>query len=328
MKPIIPFALLLSLVGAAHAESAYSIYGLVDVSYGKSVGDDAIDKKADFHSGGDAGSGEGNSTTRIGVKGGADLGSGVKANFKFETGGIGSDGSITSSAFFNRQAWFGFSGGFGEVRFGRQDSVSFQTTVDFDFNGASNGVAALGYSQVAPWLPGRQSRSLQYISPNFGGFTAQVGLQLKGNNEDGNKDVYSLGLKYAAGPLAVAVTGQSKNLSSGSKDFAAIVGSFDFGVAKVQASYADGGKVAEGGTGKGFGAGVVVPVAGINIGAQFGKNTDSNYKTTAYELFINKEVFKNTYAYAEFGNSKWKDGAEGGGDLKGNGFAIGVIFTF
>lgn len=159
-KTVISAAILMASAGAAQAQ--LSLYGLIDASYGKSLYSDIMGLKADFHSGGDNGSSEGNSTTRVGIKGAVDVGSGVKANFRFETGGITSDGEVNpGGAFFNRQAWFGFSGSFGEVRLGRQDSVSFQTMIDYDFNGASNGVSALGYTAVGPWLPGRQSRSLQ-----------------------------------------------------------------------------------------------------------------------------------------------------------------------
>ena len=124
-KALIPAALLLSLAGAAHAELA--LYGLIDLSYGKNgyVGD----QKADFHSGGDDGSSQGNSTSRFGLKGSTDIGSGLKANFRLESNGITSDGDI-GSPFFGRQAWAGVSGGFGEVRLGRQDSVAFQTMID------------------------------------------------------------------------------------------------------------------------------------------------------------------------------------------------------
>ena len=109
MKKSLVFAAVALLAGAAQAQVA--VYGLIDMSYGKSVVSDNLGQKADFHSGGDNGSGEGNSTTRLGVKGSTDVGSGLKANFKLETGGITSDGEVQpGGAFFNRQAWAGLSG--------------------------------------------------------------------------------------------------------------------------------------------------------------------------------------------------------------------------
>lgn len=323
LKPsIVVGALMLGAAATAHAQM--TIYGLVDMSYGKSIADDQVDRKADIHSGGDDGSGQGNSTSRVGIKGSTDVGSGVKANFKFETGGITSSGEVNpGGAFFARQAWLGLSGGFGEVRVGRQDSIPFQTMIDYDFNGASNGVSALGYTGVGPWARGRQSRSVQYIAPTFvAGLSAQAGLVVKGNSTvPGAKDVFSAGVKYGTGPLSGAVTFQSKATST-SKDFAAISGSWDFKVAKVMLGYADGGKVASGGTGSGPSVGAMTTLAGINLGVLAAQNTDNGAKSKAAELFVNKEIFKSTYAYGEAGRFKPNGGAAG------TGYAAGIIFVF
>ena len=344
-KTAITAAILLASAGAAQAQ--LSIYGLIDASYGKSLlGDVFLNEKADFHAGGDNGSSEGNSTTRVGIKGAVDVGSGMKANFRFETGGITSDGEVNpGGAFFNRQAWFGFSGGFGEVRLGRQDSVSFQTMIDYDFNGASNGVSALGYTLTGPWLPGRQSRSLQYISPSMGGVTAQIGIVPKGNRGPGAKSVFSGGLKYASGPLSAAVSVQTKD-SSGGEDFVSAAGSYDFKVVKVMLGYANGGdfvptRLANGqptGTGQGISAGFVAPIGSVNVGVLAAQNSDDDLKLSGVELFVNSEIFKNTYVYAEVGN--WKTSRASnplpallGTDpalakRSGTGYAVGVIFAF
>ena len=324
-KTAISAAILLATAGAAQAQ--LSIYGLVDASYGKSLfsAKGQAKSKADFHSGGDNDSSEGNSTTRVGIKGSVDVGSGIKANFRFETGGITSDGEVNpGGAFFNRQAWFGLSGGFGELRLGRQDSVAFQQLIDFDFNGASNGVSAGAYSGVGVWLPGRQSRSLQYISPSMGGFVAQIGFQPKGDNEVRNqpdaKAVASAAVKYTAGPLSVGASFQTKGTSSG-ENFASVAGSYDFGVAKVMLGYADVG------ADSGPTLGVNVPVAGFNIGAHVSSNRDKADKVTAAELWINKEIFKNTYAYAEVGRLD-SDKVLSSGKKKVSGYAAGLIFVF
>jgi predicted porin len=329
-KTLISAALALGFAGAAQAQM--SIYGLIDMSYGKSLFTETsgVDQKADFHSGGDNGSSEGNSTTRVGIKGSTDLGGGIKGNFKFETGGIESSGTVNGGgAFFNRQAWAGFSGAFGEVRLGRQDSVSFQTMIDFDFNGASNGVSAGGYTGVGVWLPGRQSRSLQYISPTVAGFTGQVGFQPKGNVPANStaKNVFSAGVKYATGPLAVGASFQSKGTSN-SEPFASVGGSYDFGVIKVMLGYADGGKIADGGSGDGITVGFNVPVAGWNIGAHVSQNMDNASETTGAEFWVNKEIFKNTYAYAEAGYLKSDVITYGNLKKKATGYSAGVIWVF
>jgi hypothetical protein len=321
IRKLIPAAVLLSVMGVAQAEVTF--YGLIDMSYGKNIADDAAGKNADFHSGGDDSSSQGNSTTRVGVKGNLEVAPGIKANFQLETAGITSEGRVgtkgADTPFFNRQAWAGFSGNFGEVRLGKQDSVAFQVMNKFDFNGAANAASAQGNVAVASWLPGRQARSLQYISPEMNGFKAQAGFVPAGNEVlvgDAPKSSTSLALSYTAGKLVVAVAGESKRTEK-SNNFASVATSYDFGVAKVMASYADGGAGI-----KGTSVGVVAPVAGFNIGLTYAKNSDTQAVGT--EFYVNREVFKNTYAYFDYGNvDKTSKTSQ-----KGNAYAVGVIYTF
>jgi predicted porin len=320
MKKIFSAALLLAAAGLAHADA--TVYGLIDLSYSKSIPDNIGHKKADFHSGGDCDAGgcsdEGNSASKFGLKGSTDVGSGVKANFKLESGGITSDGAVNpGGAFFSRAAWFGLSGNFGEVRLGRQDSVQFQTMIDFDFNGAANIASAYASSGVAAWsLRGRQSRSLQYIN-TYGGLKVQAGFVPEGNVA-GDKATYSAGATYTLGKLVVAAATETKRTTTGT-NFASVAAMYDLGVAKVAATYANGGTSSL----KGFGLGVTATVAnGVNVGAQLGHNSN---KSTGIELFVNKEVLKNTYAYFDLGNLEDKSGAT---TVKGTGFAAGVIYTF
>ena len=311
-KTAITAAILLASAGAAQAQ--LSLYGLIDMSYGMSIADDAAKLKADFHSGGDSGGGQGNSVSRFGLKGSTDVGSGIKANFRLESNGIDSDGGI-AAPFFQRQAWLGFSGGFGEVRLGRQDSVPFQTMIGYDFNGASNGVSALGYAAAAVWgLDGRQSRSLQYISPKFGdSLTLQLGLVPKGNVANA-KDVLSAGATYAVGALSVSAAYEGKRVV-GDDTFMSVAGSYDFKVVKLMLGYSDGGN-----NKTGINVGFTAPIGSVNVGALAAVNSDT--KGQAFELFVNSEVLKNTYAYFEVGSANAKTGT------KGTGYAVGVIYTF
>ena len=311
IKKLIPAAVLLSLFGAAQAE--VTLYGLIDASYGKNEILLPAETNATFHSGGDNGSSQGNSATKIGLKGSTEVSKGIKANFKLESNGIASDGSI-SGAFFNRAAWAGLSGNFGEVRLGRQDSVPFQTMVDFDFNGAANAASAQGNAGVATWGKDRQSRSLQYIAPAMGALSIQAGfVPQAANPADNIKAVYSIGLKYSAGKLALAYAGQTADTDAGAS-FSSVAGSYDFGVAKVMVGYTDAGTGAKGST-----VGVVAPVAGFNVGLNYSKNSDTT--AVATEFFVNREVFKNTTAYFDFGNKDLNS-------VKTNAYALGVIYAF
>lgn len=310
MKKVLAVAALLGLAGAAQAQ--VTIYGLIDMSVGQN--EYLGEKNAQIHSGGDDGSSQGNSTTRIGFKGTTVVAPGIKANFQLETNGITSNGDIPAPT-FNRQAWAGFSGSFGEVRVGKQDSVAFQTMIGFDFNGAANAASAQAVAGAGTFFGaagpgGRRDRSLQYISNDLGGLKVQLGAQLKGDVVNA-EDSFAIGATYTAGPLAVAYTGESKRIKGGDA-FNAFAGSYDMGVAKVMLGYADGGKDAKGTT-----LGITAPVAGVNVGLIYSKNSDTNVAGT--EFFVNKEIFKGTYAYFDYGNADKPNR---------NAYALGVIYTF
>jgi predicted porin len=310
IKKLIPAAVLLSLFGAAQAE--VTLYGLVDASYGKSLTDAATDgKSASFHSGGDGD--QGNSATKVGLKGSTEVSKGLKANFQLESNGIKTNLNM-DTPYLNRAAWAGLSGSFGEVRLGRQDSVAFQTMIGFDSNGAANMASAQGNAVVPTWGPGRQTSYLQYTAPEMNGFKAQVGFAAKdADGKESDKANYAFGVTYTAGPLSAAVTSETARFEA-SSSFTSVAASYDFKVAKVMVGYADGGLNA-----KGTSVGVVAPVAGFNVGLNYSKNSDTS--TAATEFFVNREVYKNTYGYADIGN------VDANGN-KNTAYAIGVIYTF
>ena len=239
-KTAITAAILLASAGAAQAQ--LSIYGLIDASYGKSLlGDVFLNEKADFHAGGDNGSSEGNSTTRVGIKGAVDVGSGIKANFRFETGGITSDGEVNpGGAFFNRQAWFGFSGGFGEVRLGRDFTPIYTGWSDFDAF-SDNGVAAGGKfsdrigSNVDTLT--RSDNQLTYLLPAMGGVYGQLSVAA-GEGAAGRKMIAGR-VGYSAGPLNVSValgrTEVTPTAGSDEHEVITLGGSYDLGVMRVLA---------------------------------------------------------------------------------------------
>ena len=324
MKKLIPAAVLMTLVGAAQAD--VTLYGLIDMSYGKNQ-IAFPNQTEDFFSGGDnggAGGNQGNSTSKFGLKGSTDVGSGIKANFQLESSGIRSDGGIgakdNSTPFFGRAAWVGFSGSFGEVRLGRQDDVIFQTVIGYDANGASNAASAWGWAGTGILGVGRQDRSLQYFTPVMGGFKAHVSLQPKGHVA-GAKDTFGAAVTYAGGPVSVSVAGQSATVEGGT-DVGLIVGSYDMGFAKVTLGYADAGK-----NNKGPSFGIVAPIAGVNVGVQISQN-DVSGGSTATEFFVNKEIFKGTYAYLDIASVDKLAKVSGTGTETRGAYAVGVIYTF
>ncbi len=301
-------ALLLS--AAAHAE--FQVYGTLDLSLGKN--EIAGDQKVDFHSGGGT---NGNSTSKFGFKGSTDVGNGLKANFQLESGALQSDGSI-SGKFFGRQAWAGLSGAFGEARLGVQDNVGFEVHSGNDLNGAANAASALVNAGVSPTLGnGRaKGRELQYFSPSFGGVKFLAAVQPAGEESASDSTIKTngaLGAVYAAGPLNVALSFESRTHEN-SANAAGLSATYALGAAKVMASYS---KI---GDSFGPGLGVSAPVAGFTVGAQFAKNNANGALAT--EWFVNREVLKNTVVYFDVGTLNTTT------EKVKQTYALGAIYSF
>jgi predicted porin len=312
LKKLIPAAALLALAGAAQAQ--VTIYGLADVGFAKTTTEDLANTATSLKFGG-------NSTTRVGLKGSTDLGSGIKGNFQLESSAIDIDGKLGggNDVLFGRQAWVGASGAFGEIRAGRQDSVGFQTMIGFDLNGASNTASASGAAGIDGGLlfTALGTRSVQYIAPTMGGLKIHAGYQSADTSlaktVAGGRSSAGMALTYIVGNLALAATVTAKNMTAGNT-VSAMAASYDFGVFKAAVNYS-GTKDAEGNM-----VGFVAPVGGVNVGVQHATNTST--RATGTEFFVNKEILKNTTAYADFLSKKPSSGTGS------NAYAVGVIYVF
>jgi predicted porin len=358
----------LAVVGVASAQSSVTLYGVLDVGFGKVKGGSFGLNNGETYLLQSPGGGtyaqsaakDGfNSTSVIGFRGSEDLGGGMKANFNLQTSGLDLSSSGTALA-FGREAWVGLSGGFGEVQLGRSSSVAAKTMGQFDLNGtsASSALANAGVSAVTWYGTSRRSDQLQYASPNMGGFQGRVGLTLKGDATANGiavpataKDRFTLGLGYANGPLAVAGVYETK-ATSALRNAYALGASFDFGVAKVSATYnrreavgvagfnqlgGGAGTIIGTGGGKGASIGVVAPIGAFYVGAQYAKNSDTNAKAT--ELFAGYNLSKRTKVYADYGRvtgvAAVAANASAAGNLGNNAvptnptvFGMGVVHSF
>src|SRR6185503_2189795 len=107
---------------------------------------------------------------------------GLKANFQIEhrftpdSGGIEPRDGALSNVFWNAQSWVGLSGGFGEVRLGRQFVSAFQVGINsdpwaYDYNVAGSSSFTRGGNGVT-----MSNNAVVYRTPKLGGFTAEVML--------------------------------------------------------------------------------------------------------------------------------------------------------
>ena len=250
-KSLIALAVL-AASGAAMAQSSVTLYGVADAGVTYLNG-------ADNWSGVTSGN---NLTSRLGFRGVEDLGGGLKANFVIE-GGFNLDNGDGASSYagakagegfqFKRRSTVGLSGGFGEVRMGRELTAAYNATARYDVFGsvgigqsrlwADGGVVDASANATAVTTNQRISNALTYVSPDFSGF--KFGLNYGfGETTASNSDSGYLGagLMYDNGPLSLGLG--LERLNSGANTVVAsdidawsLGGSYDFGVAKLLAGY-------------------------------------------------------------------------------------------
>lgn len=153
-------------------------------------------------------------------------------------------------------------------------------------------------------------------TPTVNGFKAHLGVAAREDGVDDAKAASSGALTYAAGKFSVSVAAESRR-THGGESFTGIAGSYDFGFVKVMSGYSKG---FYGTKGKGPSVGFVAPVAGFNVGMHYGKNSET--KVDATEFFVNREIFKNTYAYLDYGH------LDNHNAPSNKAYALGVIYVF
>lgn len=328
-KTLLAAALLAGFAGAAQAQSSVTLYGIVDVGLG---GGKVTGSKSTFGltSGNQSGS-------RWGLRGSEDLGNGLRANFQLESGfdvGRGtqaqsSTASATNAAsdrLFGRQAWGGLSGNWGEVRLGRQVTVSSDFFAFTDPFGTGFNQAAASTTFRAN-STNRTDNTVAYFSPNISGFQAGVGYSFNQNGSgkvDSNtaNKTFSGGLKYNNGPVGVAVTyeevdySDNATLGAGSDKKPQAIqvgGTYNFNVVKLFAAWSQ--------QKNGF----------TNIGNVNNNNVSSyfpNGKANAYLLGLSAPIGNGSlfgsYQYLKFSGSAFNNVSSG--DKKTDVISVGYTY--
>lgn len=150
MKRLIPAVALAGMfVGTAHAETSVTLYGIADVSVRYlSTGNDNGNSRVSMENGAI-------SNSRWGLRGVEDLGDGMKAFFRLESGFNVQNGERSDpDSFFNRHAYVGLDGGeIGAISLGRQDTPLFTILAD-----SYDPLTVGNYAQNS-WLPVAMSRA-------------------------------------------------------------------------------------------------------------------------------------------------------------------------
>ncbi|PAJ85329.1 porin [Burkholderia ubonensis] len=179
----------------ACAQSSVTLYGIVD-------GGLLYLNKTVNASGGKGGklfafTDSGQLPSQFGLRGVEDLGGGLSAEFRLESGiNIGSGGYNNSNGnFLGRRAYVGLTGAFGEIKAGLQFSPFFDALFALDPVGMSNfGSSLLIYANNIGATGAFNSNALSYTTPLIAGLRGSAMLALGG--EAGN---FSAGRQYSAG---------------------------------------------------------------------------------------------------------------------------------
>ncbi|MFL9670365.1 porin [Variovorax sp. AB1(2024)] len=178
-KSLTAFAAL-AVCGLASAQSSVTLFGVVDagVTYQSNTARDTVTGLSNKQSKWSLGN-SGYNSSRIGFRGTEDLGGGLAASFWLEAP-ITNDDGATGVSTFNRRSTVSLSGGFGELRLGRDYTPTFWNDTVFDpfgTNGSGTNVISTvsGNTTINNANYVRASNSVGYfLPPNLGGFYGQV----------------------------------------------------------------------------------------------------------------------------------------------------------
>lgn len=301
-KSLIAIAVLGAFTTIASAQSSVTLYGRIDenITYqdpGKNAsvaGGRAGKSVVKLNDGGVNGIGG----SRWGLRGSEDLGDGLRAYFVLESSissdtGAGGGSTVSGSSFFNRQSYVAIgSKALGDIRLGRQETLTRETAVRF------NDVTADGEmnitESVASGRPlfqnfgSRIDNAVSYRSPMLSGFQGIATLGLSEDFKSGTSkaaEYRGLGLTFSQGPINVALSYEelSGGIASGSYNkVVTLGGNYDFGVAAVFGAYQNTSDLgtqlaaptfAKGTDHEAYNVGVKVPYGNFTFKAQFTGST-------------------------------------------------------
>ena len=343
-KNFIALAATLLAAGAASAQSV-SLYGVVDASFEHVKGTDGVTRI----------SSDNYASSRLGFKGTEDLGDGLKARFVLEHGLKVDNGAQNNGArFWDRAAWVGLEGAFGDLKLGRIDSAIGLLAGNTAILGAQ------GYDdfKIARTFAGdtyrRVDNAITYTLPTLtpgltlqAQYTLAAGTSSTPGAETADSDLgkgFSLSGQYVMGPLALgaAYIEIEANAAGSYEDSAALAyASYDFGMARLTGYYNVDSRSGAAEQKKLLGAKVWVPVS-ADLSFQAGLSQVQNAAKSSVDddalilaLKVNYSLSKRTSVYGLFTSVDNEDGSSLGvtniatpaGDTS-TGLAVGIRHAF
>jgi predicted porin len=315
-RTIVAGVAMLLFANLGRAQSSVTLYGLVDAGllYTSKTENSATGQNSGRQfSLIDAGS----VPSEFGLEGVEDLGGGLKAKFKIESGISMSNGGvgISNGNFFGRQAWVSLENNLGELKAGLQFSPFFLALYKLDSRGLSTfGSSSNIYSDSVVATGVFDSNAVSYTSPVISGFQGSVLYALGGEAGDFSAGRnYSADLTYFGGPLMIEAafydgnsggTGQTP-IPSTIEFFGRMLGaSYKFGELTVKASFTSY-KISGSFTNNVYGGGGsynVTPSFNVNGGVWYtiDRNNSSNHSILG-AVGVQEFLSKSTSVYTQIG---------------------------
>jgi predicted porin len=200
LKCIAAAALYVGAASAAHAQSSVTLYGILDtgIDFASNVEGGHLYQ---MQSGVSAGS-------RWGLKGQEDLGGGLSAVFRLESGFNSATGALGSDLAFSRNAYVGLSSQTsGTVTLGRQWDPVVDLIEPYSLNSQYGGWYFSHPNDMDNLDNGfAVNNAIKYTSPTIGGFTGEALYSFGGQTgQFSNDSAWSAAGAYTNGPFSVGV---------------------------------------------------------------------------------------------------------------------------
>jgi predicted porin len=314
-------AALAALSSTAFAQSSVSLYGLVDLSIGRTQAPGSVATK---------GVDSGKMTTSFwGVRGTEDMGGGLKAVYTIESfmrNDTGEAGRFGGDTFWARNSFVGLEGSFGTVTLGRNTTTLFVQTLIFNALGDSFGFSpSIRHYFTSGTVTGDTgwADSIRYALPRFGGLSATV-MAAAGEGNGGRN--WSGSALYFSGAFGAGFAYQTVKKGATVQDTTAwqLAASYDLKSVKLFGQY---GSVDNKTTTRDYdilGIGATVPAGASGLfRAQWGQiKPDVGAKRTTLSVGYTHNLSKRTELYGVFMNDKLS------GTGSGNNYSVGVRHRF
>jgi len=325
---ILAFATAVAAACLAHAQSAVTIYGLIDQGVVKANGGTTPGALLPGRGASpDVWTLKAGNTSRLGFRGQEDLGDGAYARFQIEHRFAADTGTASNASVF----WLGRSvvalgsKQWGEVYAGREYSAAYTIALNADptyWSYVSQLGAAYTYANYTPVAATvepsniRWSNSVGYKSPNFGGLSAEFAKAL---GEGARKRASSGNAQYKQGPVWLGIAFDRLDSNT---HLALVAAGYDFGFVYPTASVsrAKGGL---NGDARAFSLSALVPTTFGRVLASYGRlSPATNLDSTMLGAGAQYDLSKRTLLYANLGSAK-RDGL-----TRTTAFDLGVKHTF